>query len=274
VSDPGDEDATVRALGVLVAVAHRLDAAARLERPDEQPLLNALAQTASVVLEVQAASIALYQPESDRLVFVAAAGPAAGEVVGLGIDATSGIAGYAFSSSQPLAVAEATSDPRFDRTVAEATGYVPGSILATPLIDAAGTIGVLEALDRRGGSFTLRDLDVAGALAREATIIARDGRLERDASTLLRGAIEAWSAAALGGGDGSLLDADGIDALVAAATAAVPTDPDDPIWRLADRIAQVRAVDPESVELVIDWLDALIRRRGGSTDRPVWKSAG
>ena len=32
--------------------------------------------------------------------------------------------------------------------------------------------------------------------------------------------------------------------------------------RLADRIARLRGVDPESVELAVDWLDALLRRQG------------
>ena len=49
-----------------------------------------------------------------------------------------GIAGYAFSTGQPLAVADVAQDPRFDRTVAESTGYVPRSLLATPLVDDAG----------------------------------------------------------------------------------------------------------------------------------------
>ena len=39
---------------------------------------------------------------------------------------------------------------------------------------------------------------------------------------------------------------------------------DDPTWRLVDRIAALRDVDPESIDLAVDWLDALLRHRGGS----------
>ena len=87
---------------------------------------------------------------TDRLVFVAAAGPAAGEVIGLSIDAAAGIGGYAFTTGQPIAIADVAADPRFDRTVAEATGYLPGTLLAVPLADERGIVGVLEVLDRRG----------------------------------------------------------------------------------------------------------------------------
>lgn len=253
------------ALAALTAVARRLDALARLAPTTGDPLLTAVTETAATVLDAQAASIAVHDPERDRLVFAAAAGPSAGAVVGMEIDAAAGIAGYAFSTGQPLAIADAAADPRFDRTVADATGYLPGSILATPLSDAAGTVGVLEVLDRRGGSFTLRDLDSAAALAREATLIVRRGRVERDAATLLRVALTALmtaDAAVPDRPEADGLDDAAVDALVAAATADLPADPDDPTWRLADRIARMREVDPESVALLVDWLDALLRRRG------------
>jgi GAF domain-containing protein len=231
---------------------------ARVVPVREEALLTAVVTTAAVVLDAQAASVALHDPATDRLVFAAAAGPAAGDVVGLAIDASAGIAGYAFSTGQPLALADAAADPRFDRSVAEATGYVPRSILATPLTDDAGTVGVLEVLDRRGGSFTLRDLDIAAAIAREATTVVRHGRTGRDAASLLTAALRSVAAATA---DGATLDPAAIDALVADATAEILDDPDDPTWLLADRIARLRDVDPGSIALAVDWLDALLRRR-------------
>ncbi len=249
--------ADLPALRALVAVAARLDAAARIAPPMDDALLGAIAATAALVLDAQAASIALVDPASDQLVFRAAAGPAAGDVVGLRIDAAAGIAGYAFSTGQPLAVADVSVDPRFDRSVAEATGYVPASILAAPLADDDGVVGVLEVLDRRGGTFSLRDLDVAGALAREATAIVRSGRTSRDAVALLRGAMLAVATA---DGAGTVLDDAAVDDLVSAVTRGLPDDPDDPVWQLADRIARIRVVDPDMVALAVDWLDALLRR--------------
>jgi GAF domain-containing protein len=252
------------ALRALEAVARRLAGASRVTPAAPDTLLAAAAQTAATVLDAAAASVALHDPDQDRLLFVAAAGPAAGDVVGLSIDAGTGLAGYAFSTGQPLAVADVAADPRFDRTVAEATGYVPTSILATPLVDDEGTVGVLEVLDRRGGTFTLRDLDIAASLAREVTVIVRSGRAERDATTLLRGALVALARADADGPD-AVLDDTAIDALVAAVAEDLVTDADDPTWQLADRIARLRDVDPDSVALAVDWLDALLRRRGRSS---------
>jgi signal transduction protein with GAF and PtsI domain len=255
--------ATEAALATLVAVGRRLAAADRLWPSRPEPLLEAVAATAASIMDAQAASIALHDPATDRLVFVAAAGPAAGDVVGLAIDATAGIAGYAFATGQPLAVADVAQDPRFDRAIAESTGYVPSSLLATPLVDDRGAVGVLEILDRRSGTFDLRDLEVAAALARQATVVARHGRADRDATALLRTSLIMVAEA-----DAS---AEEVDRLVTAAGDALSADEADPVWPLADRIARLVASDPDRLGLAVDWLDALVRRaergRGGSAGR-------
>ena len=126
---------------------------------------------------------------------------------------------------------------------------------AVPLIDDAGTVGVLEALDRRGGSFTLRDLDVAGAIATTATIAVRSAAVRGDATAVLRSSL----ASLMRDEDGADHDDATIDALVSAATRDLAGD-DGTIWALADRIARLRDADPASVELMTDWLDALLRR--------------
>ena len=102
-------------------------------------------------MRVTAVSVAVHDAATDRLVFRVAAGPEGGGVVGLEIAAHEGIAGYVFSTGQPLAVADVVADPRFERTTAERTGYVPRSLLAVPLVDEEGTLGVMELLDRRDG---------------------------------------------------------------------------------------------------------------------------
>jgi GAF domain-containing protein len=210
------------------------------------------------MLESQAASIALHDPAADRLVFTAAAGPAAGDIVGMSIEPGTGIAGYVFTTGQPLAVADVAADPRFERSVAEASGYVPSSLLAVPVTNETGTIGVLEALDRRGGTFSLRDLDVATSIAGLAAIAIRRGRVHVDARVLLTETLSELVADP----DATAPDAAAVEALVSRATDGLARD-DDPTWALTDRIARLRDVDPDAVELAVDWLDALLRHRGG-----------
>jgi len=250
--------ARAAALDALVAVATRLAAAERLAPPTGEPALRAIADAGAAALHVTAASIALHDAPTNRLIFRAAAGLQGEGVVGLAIASHEGIAGYVFSTGQPLAIADVATDPRFGRETAERTGYVPRSLLAVPLVDGEGVIGVMEWLDRTDGNpFDLVDLEVATRVAAAATATARATRLEHDAGRLLVGTLGALARE---------LDppqTDAVDAIVAKIAASLADD--DSLWGLADRIGQLRDADPDDVDLAVAWLDALLermRRRG------------
>jgi GAF domain-containing protein len=252
------------ALEALIAVAVRLSAAERLAPSTAEAALSAIADAGAAALHVAAASIALHEPGSGKLVFRAAAGPQGHGVIGLAIDPHEGIAGYVFSTGQPLAVADVARDARFERATAEQTGYVPRSLLAVPLVDDEGIIGVMEWLDRSDGHpFDLADLEVATRVAMAATATARATRLELHAGRLLRDALTALAR------DGTAATPDAVDDLVG--TIARELAGDDPLWRLADRIGQLRDADPDDVDLAVAWLDALLartrRRAGGRRPR-------
>jgi signal transduction protein with GAF and PtsI domain len=95
-----------------------------------------------------ACSCALAAGDGGELEFVAADGAGAEHIVGVRLPVSRGIAGFVALSGQPMAIGDVASDERFARDVAEATEFVPTSILAAPLLDDEGeTIGVLEVLD-------------------------------------------------------------------------------------------------------------------------------
>ena len=253
MTDPGSGELAERARAALEAVALRAAVASRLEPVAGEPILRSVLETAVALFDANAASLALHDPQTDRLVFRVVAGAAGGGALGLEIRADEGIAGYVFRTGQPLAVADVAADPRFGRTAAEASGYLPRSILAVPLVDDAGSIGVLEAIDKKDGTtFGLRDLDLAGVLARQATIAIRATRVERDAATLLRTALTAIA----GGAEA--------DAALTAGLASVTGDDDDDdgFWTLVDVLAQVRTASPEQLALVTEIVEVLARRAG------------
>lgn len=82
-----------------------------------------------------------------------------------------GIAGSVFQSGTGEIVDDVRSDPRFSLETDDATGFVTKSILAAPVFTAGGeVIGVVEALNKRSGSFTLDDLDLLEAIATQASV--------------------------------------------------------------------------------------------------------
>jgi GAF domain-containing protein len=250
-------------LDAFEAIAARAAAASRLEPPGGEAVLQSVVEATVVVFSARAASIALHEPDTDRLVIRVAAGPEGAGAIGLAFAASTGIAGYVFSTGQPLAVNDVGADPRFDRATAETTGYVPRAILAVPLLDEAGSIGVLEVLDGGSeGSNQLRDLDLASVFARQATVAIRAARVERDTASLLRSAL-----GSLARGDD---DGDGVDADLESTISDLARQLDDEsgrLWTLADAVARARRASPEQVSLVIEILDALARRSARATPR-------
>jgi GAF domain-containing protein len=247
-------------LDALEGVAARAAAATRLEPPGGEAVLRSVVEAAVVVFSARAASIALHMPDTDRLVIRVAAGPEGAGAIGLSFAASTGIAGYVFSTGQPLAVNDVGADPRFDRATAETTGYVPRAILAVPLLDEAGSIGVLEVLDGGAeGSNQLRDLDLASVFARQATVAIRAGRVERDTASLLRSALGALAA-----GDAAADDA--LEVTISDLARQLD-DETGRLWTLADAVARARRASPEQVGLVVEILDALARRSARSTPR-------
>ncbi len=149
--------------------------------------LEYVVETASELLDSEAASLFLVDEEREELVFVVALGSKAEEVSQFRIPIGRGIAGYVAVSGQPIAISEAASDPRFEREIAEAVDYVPNTILCVPLIMNDSVIGVLELMDKAGGEpFTPSDMEILGKFANLAAITIDESRLTHDISRLFR----------------------------------------------------------------------------------------
>ncbi len=134
--------------------------------PAETEALGGIVSALRRELGAAACSVALV--DGSELVFVAADGAGAEDVVGLRIPVSRGIAGWVTVSGQPIAVADVRGDGRFDRETAEQTGYVPTNILAVPIEGDDTAYGVLEVLDRRGST---DDLEAAARAARLAALV-------------------------------------------------------------------------------------------------------
>jgi GAF domain-containing protein len=137
----------------------------------DQDLLQSIVDAAAQIFGAAAASIALVDEEEQQLVFKVASGAGKENVIGLSIPLDHGLAGYVAMTGQPISVRDVQQDARFNQSFASSTGYVPHSILATPLLFNDQVIGVMEVLDKiNAPSFGMRDMDLLGLFARQAAI--------------------------------------------------------------------------------------------------------
>jgi GAF domain-containing protein len=134
-------------------------------------LLQSIVDVARSIFGAQASSIFLLDDEEDELVFEAVSGRGEGELIGSRFPSSTGIAGFALVTRQPLVVDDLESDPRFSQDRARATGYVPSSIVASPLLHDERALGVLSVLDRAPDRpFGLAELELLSRFSTQAAI--------------------------------------------------------------------------------------------------------
>jgi transcriptional regulator with GAF, ATPase, and Fis domain len=117
-------------------------------------------------LEVEGVSVLLHDVARDELYFpyVAESADVATRLAEIRFPATVGIAGEVLRTGRALRVDDATTDPRFYRGVDQETGSATRALLAVPLTARQGTIGVLQAVNPRRGTFAGEDLDLLEVL--------------------------------------------------------------------------------------------------------------
>jgi len=256
--EPGPEP-LAQALAIVRAGAERAAVAGRLHPDGEQRLLQSIVDATVRLFDAEAASIALFERDPDRLEFRVAAGPQGAGAVGKSVKPSQGIAGFVFSTGQALALSDVASDPRFDRQTAEKTGYVPRSIAAVPLSDEDGTHGVLQVLDKKGSpTFDLRDMELLGVFAAQAATAIAVTRAQRELPRLLRSAFDRV---------GGELSEEQLEALVSAASADLDLEDDSPYWRLADQVARLRQLGGSEMSLINDILAAVAAHAAANRGR-------
>jgi len=132
------------------------------------------------VLGAEAASILLLDAERNELYFpyTAEVDPeVAARLREIRFPADRGIAGAVVKSGEPVCVADVATDTRFYSGVDRRTGAHTRNLLCAPLRSQRGTIGVIEVMNRRGGTFSDDDLAFLDALAGTIAVAIENARM-------------------------------------------------------------------------------------------------
>lgn len=170
------------ALHRLLAVSCELGASADLEQ-----ILSVIIDAMRDLLDADRATVFEYDAENEELFSTVAHGLAGteGDIGALDeairFSTSKGIAGESAREQCIINVPDAQSDPRFNRTIDRKTGFTTRSLLTIPLAaDDGELVGVAQVLNKRDGSFTEDDEAIAAALAAQAAVAMRRGRLIED----------------------------------------------------------------------------------------------
>ena len=163
ISEALETTERLRVMEMLLDVSHRVSA---IETLDE--VLEVLVSITTEETGADRGSLFLNDPATNELYSRVAQGNYKREIRILN---SVGVAGAAYQQGNGIIIHDAYADDRFDSSIDRETGYHTESILCAPIKTAKGeVIGVVQTLNKQGGKFTKKDLQVVEAMTTQAAI--------------------------------------------------------------------------------------------------------
>lgn len=146
-----------------------------------RPLLETITQVVTEQTETEGCSILLLDQKTGKLRFRAASGPKSEGVGKFSIPSSEGIAGRVLLENKPILVQDAQNDARFFVGVDKELSLETRSLIGVPLQVKGKAIGVLEAVNKKGGQeMNWADVEVLTVLANQAAVAIENARLYDD----------------------------------------------------------------------------------------------
>ncbi|MFC1961401.1 GAF domain-containing protein, partial [Chloroflexota bacterium] len=145
---------------------------------DSEQLLELITQSAVHILEADAGSLLMIDPETQELEFKVVIGDDTGELLGIRLPPGTGLVGTVADRGEPIVVNDTTRDPRWFSGVDDEVGSRTTTLIAAPLRGGSGVLGVLEVLNKQdGGVFVEDDKRLLMTFAGQAAIAIENARL-------------------------------------------------------------------------------------------------
>lgn len=158
-------------------------------------VLDLIIAKAVEMLECEAGSILLYNKEKDCLYFSASTSSDSKKLAEIPVPLTDSLAGAIFSKNIPLIVNNVDKDIRHNSSVAAQVNFRTNSLLGVPMRIQNRVTGVLEALNKRQGTFTEEDVKILTAIASQAAVAIENAQLVQALQDSYDSTLEGWAAA-------------------------------------------------------------------------------
>lgn len=139
-------------------------------------LLTSVLELSTKVVDAESASLLLLDEKTQELYFDVALGLGP-EAAKIRLPLGAGIAGSVAKNRAPEIINSARQDKRWSPAMDAQSGFVTRSILAVPMMIKGRLVGVLEAINKRGGDFGEADRLAFEAFASQAAVAIDNARL-------------------------------------------------------------------------------------------------
>jgi PAS domain S-box-containing protein len=134
--------------------------------------------------QVDAGSLLMLDAETDELVFVMTLEAGEEKLFGVRVPQGQGFVGLVAQSQRPAIIHDAQNDARFYAKVSESVGYEVKTILCVPIVVKSRTIGVIELLNKRDGTFTDEEANRLMRMAATIGVAIENARLFQQVTTV------------------------------------------------------------------------------------------
>ncbi|MBK8576555.1 MAG: GAF domain-containing protein [Elusimicrobia bacterium] len=141
-------------------------------------LLKTVMELAARVVRAESSSLLLKDEKTDELYFDVALGAAGDKVKTVRLKSGEGLAGWVAANGIPVIVNEVETDPRWTARVDVRSDFVTRQVVAVPLLHQGRLLGVVEGINKKGGSgFTALDCRALEIFAAQAAAAIENARL-------------------------------------------------------------------------------------------------
>jgi signal transduction histidine kinase len=140
-------------------------------------LLQFILDTAVSILECEAASIMLCDEKRQKLYFAASTTSTPEELADIPVPLDGSIAGTVWRENRPIVIDDVEKEPRYFSAVSNKLGFKVKTLLGVPMSIQERVTGVLEALNKNGGSFTTEDSELLTIIASQAAVAIHNAQL-------------------------------------------------------------------------------------------------
>ena len=140
-------------------------------------LLQYIIKTAAELLDCEAASLLLYDEKRNRLFFAAATGSDPQKMAQIPVPIDGSLAGSIFRDGKSIRLTDVGQDSRHFTAVGNQMNFQTKSLLGVPMRIRDKGVGVLEALNKKDGTFTEADERLLFVVASQAAVALYNAQL-------------------------------------------------------------------------------------------------
>ena len=163
---------------------------------DQREVRNRAMESATSLMDAEVGSLLLVDEKTNDLFFEVALGEQGKRLKEIRLKMGEGIAGWVAANDQPALINDVENDPRYFKKARTITQFVTRNMVCVPVRSRGTVIGVLQAINKKGGGFfTEDDLDNLWTLSNQVAVALENAHLYAELKDTFLHTAEALAAA-------------------------------------------------------------------------------